>query len=137
MRKLPSNLSDIHPLKARRRELRNTPTPAEIVLWRNLQRRQLLGKKFRRQFSIGKYVVDFFCSECNLAVELDGASHYSILREDYEAERTEYLEGLGVRIVRFENRLVSENIEGVLEAIRAAVRVGEQVSDLPRLRREP
>ena len=122
MRKLPSNLPNIHPLKARRRELRNAPTPAEIVLWRHLQRRQLLGKKFRRQFSIGKYVVDFFCPECNLAVELDGASHYSILREDYESERTQYLEGLGVRIVRFENRLVFENIEGVLDTIRETVR---------------
>ena len=115
MPKLPYNLPDIPPLKGRRRELRKAPTPAEIVLWRHLQRRQLLGKKFRRQFSIGKYVVDFFCPECNLAVELDGASHYSILREDYETERRKYLEGLGIRIERFENRLVFENIEGVLE----------------------
>jgi very-short-patch-repair endonuclease len=69
-----------------------------------------------------KYVVDFFCPECNLAVELDGASHYSILREGYETERTQYLDGLGVRIVRFENRWVFENIEGVLETIREAVR---------------
>ena len=122
MPKLPYNLPNIPPLKGRRRELRKAPTPAEIVLWRHLQRRQLLGKKFRRQFSIGKYVVDFFCPECNLAVELDGASHYSILREDYEAERRKYLEELGIRIERFENRLVFENIEGVLEAIQQAVR---------------
>lgn len=122
MPKLPSNLPNIPPLKARRRELRNAPTPAEVVLWRHLQRRQLLGKKFRRQHSIGRYVVDFFCAECNLGIELDGMPHYQILREEYEAERTGFLEGLGVHLVRFENRMVLENIEGVLEEIRGAIR---------------
>ena len=122
MPKLPSNLPNIPPLKTRRRELRNAPTPAEVVLWKYLQRRQLLGKKFRRQYSIGRYVVDFFCPECNLAIELDGQPHYQILREDYETERTGFLEGLGVHLVRFENRLVFENLEGVLEEIRGAIR---------------
>src|SRR4249919_1500154 len=122
MPKLPSNLPNIPPLKARRRELRNAPTPAEVALWKSLQRRQFLGKKFRRQHSIGRYVVDFFCPECNLAIELDGKPHYQILREDYETERTEFLEGLGVHLARFENRLVFENLEGVLEEIRGAIR---------------
>ena len=88
MPRLPSNLPNIPPLKTRRRELRNAPTAAEVVLCKHLQRRQLLGKKFRRQHSIGRDVVDFFCTECNLAIELDGVPHYQILREDYEAERT-------------------------------------------------
>ena len=112
----------IPPLKTRRRELRNAPTPAEVVLWKHLQRRQLLGKKFRRQHSIGRYVVDFFCPECNLAIELDGMPHYQILREEYEAERTGFLEGLGVHLVRFDNRLVFENLEAVLKEIREAIR---------------
>src|SRR5688572_8935134 len=122
MRKPDHNLPNIPPLKSRRRELRNAPTPAESVLWRYLQRRQLEGTKFRRQHSIGRYVVDFFCAESNLAIELDGQSHYEILREDYEAERTKFLESQGVEILRFENREVFENIEGVLETIRAALR---------------
>jgi very-short-patch-repair endonuclease len=66
--------------------------------------------------------VDFFCPECNLGIELDGAPHYQILREDYEAERQRFLEGLGVHLLRFENRRVFENIEGVLEEIRIAIR---------------
>jgi very-short-patch-repair endonuclease len=59
MRKLDTNLTNIPPLKKRRRELRNNPTPAEAVLWKYLCKKQILGKKFRRQYSVGKYVVDF------------------------------------------------------------------------------
>jgi very-short-patch-repair endonuclease len=65
--------------------------------------------------------VDFFCVECNLAIEVDGAVHHRILREDYETERTECLEGLGISILRFENRAVFRNIEGVVETIREEV----------------
>jgi very-short-patch-repair endonuclease len=82
----------------------------------------LLGKKFRRQYSIGRYVVDFFCTECDLAIELDGAPHYSILQDDYESERTRYLQESGIEILRFENKVVHQNLEGVLEIIREAVR---------------
>ena len=109
-------------LKSRRKELRNKATAAEAVLWKNLQQGQLLGKKFRRQHSIGRFIVDFFCADCDIAVELDGAAHYSVLRDEYEGERTAYLEGQGIEILRFENRLVWEHIEVVLEAIREAIR---------------
>ena len=78
-----------------RMELRNSGTAAEAVLWKHLQRSQLLGKLFHRQVSIGRYIVDFYCPECRLIIELDGAAHFSILKEEYEAERTRYLEGLG------------------------------------------
>src|SRR5262249_39591111 len=103
MTKRDINLINIPPMKARRRELRNNPTAAEAILWKHLQRRQLLGKKFRRQYSIGRYIVDFFCVECDLAVELDGAPHFGELGEEYEAERTAFLQGLGIELVRFEN----------------------------------
>src|SRR5690348_415260 len=76
-----------------RKNLRNNSTPAERTLWKHLQRSQLLGKKFRRQASIGRYIVDFYCPECRLIIELDGAAHFSVLKEEYEAERTQYLEG--------------------------------------------
>jgi very-short-patch-repair endonuclease len=109
-------------LKARRRELRSFPTPAEVLLWKHLRRKQLLGKKFRRQYSVAQYVLDFYCVECNLAIELDGAPHYGILREGYEAERSEFLSRQGIEILRFENRVLYQNIEGVLETIREAVR---------------
>ena len=122
MRKLDYNLPNIPPLKTRRRELRNASTPAEIRLWTNLRRKQLLGKKFRRQYSVGRYVLDFYCVECGIAIELDGAPHFSVLSEDYENERSVFLMGQGIEILRFENRVVFEYLEGVLEVIRDAVR---------------
>jgi very-short-patch-repair endonuclease len=117
-----------HPLlnfpqyKARRRELRNDPTAAEAILWRYLQKRQLLGRKFRRQCSIGRYIVDFFCPECDLAIELDGAPHFGELGEEYEAQRAAFLKEMGFEVIRFENRIVAHNIEAVLETIREAIR---------------
>jgi len=122
MAKRDLNLINIPPLKSRRRDLRNNPTPEEAALWKHLQRRQVLGKKFRRQYSIGRYIVDFFCVECDIAVELDGAPHFREVGEEYDAERPLFLQGLGIEILRFENRVVRENIEAVLETIREAVR---------------
>jgi very-short-patch-repair endonuclease len=106
---------------AYRQELRKSLTPAEAVLWKCLQRSQVLGKKFRRQFSIGPYMVDFYCPECRLAIELDGQAHFAFSVDLYEAERTKYLGKCGIRILRFENKVVFNNLEAVLEAIKAAL----------------
>ena len=122
MAKRDLNLINIPPLKARRRELRNNPTPAEAALWQYLRRRQILGKRFRRQYSIGRYIVDFFCVECDMAIELDGAPHFQELEAEYDGERTAFLREQGIEIIRFENRVVHENVEAVLETIREAVR---------------
>ena len=130
MAKRDLNLTNIPPLKGRRRELRNNPTAAEAILWKHLRRRQILGRKFRRQYSLGRYIVDFFCVECDLAVELDGAPHFRELRAEYEAERTAFLQGLGIEVIRFENRIVHQNTESVLETIREAIR-NRSGSDLP------
>jgi len=100
----PSSDDNIPPLRNRRKELRNNGTAAEAVLWKHLQGRQLLGKKFRRQHSISRYIVEFFCVECDIAIELDGARHFSELGEEYDAERTRFLEAQGIVILRFENR---------------------------------
>ena len=130
MAKRDLNLINTPPLKARRRELRNAPTPAEATLWQYLRKRQILGKRFRRQYSIGRYIVDFFSVECDIAVELDGAPHFEELAVEYEAERTAFLEGLGIQLIRFENKIVYQNIQAVLEAIKEAIRSPR--SDLPR-----
>ena len=130
MYKRDLNLVNVPPLKDRRKELRNKPTEPEVLLWKYLRRRQILGKKFRRQYSIGRYIVDFFCVECDIAIELDGAPHFAELKEDYEAERTAFLEAQGIEIIRFENRVLYDNLEAVLETIREAVR--NKGSDLPR-----
>ena len=76
-----------------RKQLRKSLTPAEATLWKQLQGRRLMGYKFRRQFSIGPYIVDFYCPEYRLAVELDGAGGQ------------EYLKERGIRVVRFENHI--------------------------------
>jgi very-short-patch-repair endonuclease len=108
--------------KILRRRLRNATTSAEAILWTYLQRRQLLGKKFRRQESLGRYIVDFYCPECRLIVELDGAPHFEPNSDIYENERTTYLAQLGLTVIRFENQTVHDDIELVLQCIREALR---------------
>jgi very-short-patch-repair endonuclease len=104
-------------LKSRRKELRSSLTPAEASLWKSLQRSQVGGKKFRRQQSVGPFILDFYCPECRLAVELDGQGHFNSMMSEYDYRRSEYLKKLNIRVLRFENRLVFENLEGVLHII--------------------
>ncbi len=101
-----------------RRILRGQLTPAEARLWKHLQRGQLEGRKFRRQHGIGCYIVDFYCSGECLVIELDGAAHDGEEAWQRDAARTSYLKAQGMRVIRFENREVMENLEGVLAAIR-------------------
>ena len=110
--------------KDRRKELRGNLTPVEALLWKCLQRSQLAGKKFRRQHARGPFIVDFYCTECRLGVELDGAGHKTILGNERDAARDLFLARFNVRILRFENRLVRENLQGVLEAIKHALLQG-------------
>lgn len=102
-----------------RRHLRSNGTPAEATLWTLLQRKQLEGRRFRRQHSVGPYVLDFYCAAERLAVELDGAVHDDPARARYDAQRTAHLKQHGIRVVRFENRLIFRDPEGVLAAIAA------------------
>ena len=109
----------VHNLKevaAKRRNLRNTLTPQEILLWSRLKGKAL-GCKFRRQHSIGKYIVDFCCPERKLIVELDGSQHGEESAERYDRLRTEYLQKLGYSVLRFWNNEVNGNLEGVLDRI--------------------
>src|SRR5688572_28411158 len=107
-------------LKTLRKELRNNLTPAEAALWKALQRSQLDGKKFRRQHSFGKYILDFYCPEEKLAVDLDGKQHYGAAAQEADAERTALLNSHGIRVLRFENKEVFEQLDGILEEIRNA-----------------
>ena len=104
-------------LEKHRRELRHKATQAERTLWQMLRKSQLEGRKFRRQHSIGSYIVDFYCPAENLAVELDGASHDDPARAEYDDERTRFLQEQDVKVVRFENRQVFEQPDVVLAAI--------------------
>ncbi len=104
-------------LKSRRKELRNNATSAERLLWSILQHSNLGGYKFRRQHSVGPYILDFYCSAARLAVELDGDSHFTDDAVVYDQERTTYLNGLNITVLRFLNTDVFENLAMVGERI--------------------
>ena len=96
-------------------ELRRELTPAERKLWARLRGNQLNGINFRRQYAIGKYIADFCSVKEKLIIEVDGGQHAEL--EEYDEERTEYLEQQGYRVIRFWNREVMNDIENVLIAI--------------------
>jgi very-short-patch-repair endonuclease len=95
-------------------ELRKELTPAERKLWSRLRNEQI-GVKFRRQHAIGIYIPDFACIERKLIIELDGSQHLE--QEEYDKERSKYLETQGYKVIRFWNNDVTNNIEGVILAI--------------------
>ncbi len=104
-------------LKSIRKKLRNNSTPAEAVLWKCLQKSQLNGYKFRRQHSIGNYILDFYCSSKQLAIELDGAAHFTDEGSESDKTRNKYLAEQNIAVLRFENKHVFENQDRLLEFI--------------------
>ena len=100
-----------------RKSLRNNATIAEQELWHYLRHRQLNGLKFRRQESIGRYIVDFYCPSKRLAIELDGPIHDSPDQIKYDYQRTKYLNACFIRVLRFRNCDVHTNIQSVLDKI--------------------
>ena len=111
-------LNNLPQLKALRKELRSNLTPAEAALWKALQRGQLDGRKFRRQHSFGKFILDFYCPAEKLAIELDGRHHFSDSGFEMDSDRSAFLKSHGIKVLRFENKEVFENLDGVLEEIR-------------------
>ena len=112
-----NQVNNISYLKDRRKGLRNNLTPAEATLWNELKGSKLADRKFRRQHSIGNYIVDFYCPSEKLIVELDGEVHNDAMQSAYDYDRDESLKALGNRIIRFENKLVFKDMEGVLRVI--------------------
>ena len=100
-----------------RQHLRSKGTPAEAALWRLLKARGLGGRRFRRQYGIGPYVLDFYCPTERLAVELDGAVHDDPAARAYDDARTAVLAREGTQVVRFENQRVFEDTDAVLAEI--------------------
>jgi len=101
-----------------RKKLRNNMTVAEIVLWKYLKRSQLDDRKFRRQHSFGDFIMDFYCPSEKLAVELDGAIHFTPEGIINDEIRTTFLNYHGITVIRFENDAVLKNIQSVLDEIR-------------------
>ena len=112
-----TTLNNLPHKKDERRALRNNLTPAEAKLWSVLKSGQLSGRKFRRQHSIGEFIMDFYCPQEKLAIELDGAGHFTASGNLHDAARTHYLSTVGIRVIRFENKLIWSGLESVLHAI--------------------
>jgi len=101
--------------KERRKLLRNNSTMAEIKLWNEIKGRKVGGLKFRRQQGIGSYILDFYCPELKLCVELDGNSHE--MKQEYDIERTLFLNGQGIEVLRFSNAQVMSHVLSVVNEI--------------------
>ncbi|MDO8845735.1 endonuclease domain-containing protein [Methylicorpusculum sp.] len=105
-------------LKPNSRALRNRMTDAEQKLWQCLRRKQINGWQFYRQKPLGPYIVDFYCAAAFLVIELDGSQHFEAEHREADRQRNEYLRGLGLTVLRFDNRQVLLEMEAVLEIIR-------------------
>lgn len=122
-------INNLPALRTFRKTLRQQLTPAEAKLWTLLKQSQLDGRKFRRQHSVGSYILDFYCPAESLAVELDGAAHDSVSAQAHDDERTRYLNSVGINVVRFENKWVFCEPEAVLLEIKRCF--GKEVLTTP------
>ena len=104
-------------LKHYSRELRKSMTDAESLLWSKIRGRQLNSHQFYRQKIIANYIADFYCPKAKLVIELDGGQHYSSDGKEKDAARDAFMAGIGLRVLRFSDRDVFENLNGVLEKI--------------------
>jgi len=108
--------------KAKRRKLRQNQTEAEKLIWRFLRNRQLLDHKFKRQYSIDHFVVDFYCPELKLAIEADGGSHIEPERKKYDIRREKYLKKFGVSFVRIKDEELFGNPNKAFAKIEDAIK---------------
>jgi very-short-patch-repair endonuclease len=104
-------------LKTLSQHLRKNMTDAEKMLWLRVRRKQLKGHPFYRQKIIVKYIVDFYCPKANLVIELDGGQHYSEPGKVKDETRDDVLKKMGIRVLRFSDREVFENMDGVMERV--------------------
>ncbi len=112
-------------MKLRRKELRNNMTHAEVLLWMKLKS-SALGFKFRRQTSIGSYVVDFYCPSAKLVIELDGSVHDSEEARIYDSLRQRIIEQVGLKVLRFTNDEILDSLDAVLDRIMKSLLLPEE-----------
>ncbi len=124
-----NNLFNKKSLKSFRSSLRNRSTSAEAALWDILKAKNLDGSKFRRQHSIGNYIVDFYCPSEKLIIELDGDPHGEYHKINKDENRDKYLESLGFTVIRFENRFVFQEPEYIIDEIRKVINKEKNRSD--------
>ena len=108
-------------IQERAKTLRKTETEPEKLLWRELKSKNFLGFKFRRQHPISQFIVDFYCHELKLIIELDGRIHLKPENSEYDDNRTAELERFGLRVIRFTNDEIENEMERVLEILRKEI----------------
>ena len=121
-----SHRTNLKDQKTLRQSLRNNSTAPEAILWRTLKGKQIDGLKFRRQFGLGPYVLDFYCPEIKLCIELDGEIHKSYEQSQYDEIRTRFMASNNIKVIRFENDVVYRNIEAIKETIKEHKRMWER-----------
>jgi very-short-patch-repair endonuclease len=110
-----TKLFNIKTKKQQRINLRQQPISCEKIFWYKLRNRAFAGLKFRRQYSISKYIVDFYCPKIKLAVEIDGATHSTDKEMNYDRQRQKYIESLNIKVIRYTNTEIKENLSGVMD----------------------
>ncbi len=113
-------------LKQRSRQLRENMTDAERLLWAKIRMKQIKGYQFYRQKPFGDYIVDFYCPEAKLVIEVDGSQHLSGEITENDRIRDKYMNSLGFRVLRFNNTDVLTNIDGVVERIIDNIEVSDE-----------
>ncbi len=122
------NLGASYNIKGKARELRKNLTEHEKILWSKLRRRQQNGMHFRQQHPYNIYILDFYCFEARLVIEVDGEIH--LKKKEYDRERTRFLESSGLRELRFKNRDIETRIEWVIEIINKTILNRSTLSNL-------
>ena len=112
------NFGASHNIKDKAKELRKQMTESEKILWKHIRKKKLNGMHFRKQHPYGIYILDFFCFEANLVIEVDGLIHLKQL--DYDFERTEDLKSSGLKVLRFTNKDIEKRIQWVLDEIKTS-----------------
>ncbi len=110
------------------RDLRKNMTPQERKLWYIIKNRQFFGYRFRRQFPLGQYIVDFMCREKKIIIEIDGGQHNEIKNIQYDNKRTEYLISEGYKVIRFWNNDIDKNISGVYNKLKEVFEIGGNIT---------
>ena len=115
---MATQLNNLNYLKATRENLRKNLTESELVLWEVLKDKKLCGRKFRRQHSIGHYIADFYCTSERLIIELDGQHHFTPEGVVNDLDRDIHLAMMNIKVLRFENKEILNNLTNVLKVIK-------------------
>jgi very-short-patch-repair endonuclease len=109
--------------KEKRQRLRNNMPPAEKIIWAKLRNRQIEECKFRRQYSVGAFVIDFYAPELKLAIEIDGPSHFQAGAPEYDRDRQLFLESKGIQFLRFTNHQIYQDLDSAIESISETIQI--------------